>query len=50
MLCVEYLCLNNATVDIEDEDQKTPLDFATAHNDSGILDILVHKLEKDLRG
>jgi len=48
ILCVEYLCQNNASVDVRDEDGKTPIDYATQENNEGILDILVLKLERDI--
>eukprot|EP00607_Mallomonas_marina_P008350 CAMPEP_0182424482 /NCGR_PEP_ID=MMETSP1167-20130531/10693_1 /TAXON_ID=2988 /ORGANISM="Mallomonas Sp, Strain CCMP3275" /LENGTH=861 /DNA_ID=CAMNT_0024604331 /DNA_START=153 /DNA_END=2738 /DNA_ORIENTATION=+ len=49
VLCVEFLCHNNANVDAMDISGRTPLDYASIDNNNGIIDILVQKLERDLQ-
>ena len=52
VLTVELLCLFNASVDEKDIVGKTPLHYIEGDDgeeSAAIIDILVHKLEKDLR-
>lgn len=46
VLCVDFLCQNNARVDVEDDDGKAPLDYA---QNNAVLDIIIMKLEQYLR-
>ena len=49
VLCVELLCLANASVDEKDAQGKTPLDYSVGADGAAILDILINKLERDLQ-